>query len=265
MLSLYLILLAIAGLGVLALILITSGPRKPKRKILVQPTLDNSATITFSARAAAPSVSATSSRSSLSSLGFNTLETILDHDHEPASPAQTFSASAFSANITQPALSPVATTKVEPTLTAHSSTQRQLPEIIILYLLAPPGQSFVGYELLQALLSVELRFGNMNIFHRHEYANEEGEILFSVASAVEPGTFDMVNIGGFACPGLCLFMSPTKVSDPSTTFELMLATAQQLGDDLAGQLCDEKRQLLDATTLSYYRHMLQTPEKIHAF
>lgn len=134
-------------------------------------------------------------------------------------------------------------------------------EIIAIYLIANQGQPYSGYELLQALLTAGLRFGKMNIFHRHEEVSGRGEVLFSLASVVEPGTFEMNKMGGFSSPGLVLFLRINKVKDPLKAFEIMHTTAQQLIDDLGGEICDEYRRPLTAEKIADYRsHILASSQ-----
>ena len=127
--------------------------------------------------------------------------------------------------------------------------------ILTLHIFAKPGQKFAGYELLQSLLAVGLRFGEMNIFHRYETMNaNRGPILFSLTCATKPGTFDIPNMGAFACRGLSLFMRLS--SNPTLDrqrFELMLDTAQQLSEELDGKLYDQERCPLDGETLNHWR------------
>ena len=81
------------------------------------------------------------------------------------------------------------------------------PTPVILYLMAPSNSTFGGYELLQALLSAGLRFGEQQVFHRHEHKDGRGKTLFHCASAESPGTFDLSKMGSFATRGLCLFFN----------------------------------------------------------
>lgn len=129
-------------------------------------------------------------------------------------------------------------------------------ELIVLYVMAPTERPFVGYELLQALLAVGLRYGAMSIFHRHaKTPMGEGAVLFSLASAVEPGVFDIANVGALSCPGLCLFMS-THVEDSRNVFEMMLETAEELAGDLGGILCNEHRAPIAEETIAQHRQRL---------
>lgn len=136
---------------------------------------------------------------------------------------------------------------------AKSSCKKPL---LVLHVLAAEEQSFVGYELLQSLLSAGLRFGEMNIFHRHEQASGHGKIIFSLASATEPGTFNLDEIGSLVCKGLSLFMDSAKVENPEAVFELMLDTARLLAEDLGGNVYDNHYQMLTAQGLADYRRQI---------
>jgi ZipA, C-terminal FtsZ-binding domain len=129
------------------------------------------------------------------------------------------------------------------------------------YIVAPANQPFVGYELHQALLAAELRFGKMNIFHRHENADGTGDILFSLSSAVPPGIFDIANIGGFSCPGLSVFIRPAKTKNPQAAFDLMVETARQLVDELGGELCDEESRPLSERDILAMRNQVAEDRK----
>lgn len=127
--------------------------------------------------------------------------------------------------------------------------------LIILHLLAAEERPYAGYELVQTLSSAGFYYGTMNIFHYYEDQNEKNPRLFSLASAVEPGTFDLTHIAEILAPGLCLFMS-LKDKNALANFELMLETAQLLIQDLGGQLCDGQRQPLTDYVLTHYRSQL---------
>ena len=127
--------------------------------------------------------------------------------------------------------------------------------LIILHLLAAEERPYAGYELVQTLSSAGFYYGTMNIFHYYEDHNEKNPRLFSLASAVEPGTFDLTHIAEILAPGLCLFM-PLKDKNALTSFELMLETAQLLIQDLGGTLCDGQRQPLTDYVLTHYRSQL---------
>lgn len=157
------------------------------------------------------------------------------------------------------------TSRLEPTLTKSSlkekntnhtntSTQHDIDNYIILQLMAPTQRPYRGYELIQTLTSAGFHYGKMNIFHFYADPLNKTELLFSLASAIEPGTFDLNNTGEIVCPGLCLFMSIHKVKSALTAFDVMWDTAQILAQDLGGTLCD--RQLLPIDDLTRYHSQL---------
>ncbi len=151
---------------------------------------------------------------------------------------------------------------VEPDSPSHSPSYSRVkaqPErLLVLNLVAEKQRPYMGYELLQALLSSGMRYGKMNIFHRHEEISGQGPTLFSVATLMEPGTFDMSNIGGFSCPGLTFFMQMPldSVMKPLQVFELMLQTVQQMAEDLGGDI-REGRTLLSPARVTEFRRELQ--------
>lgn len=140
--------------------------------------------------------------------------------------------------------------KSSPKLASSDNFQVGSPhDLILFYLTAPTTRPFLGYELVQALLSANLRLGSLNLFHRYD---EQGKILFSVSQANQTGGFDLDQIGEINCRGLILFMQP----HPDTAqfvLEDLLNTAYELAEELDGQLEDAKHQPLNEQTLTHYR------------
>jgi cell division protein ZipA len=120
----------------------------------------------------------------------------------------------------------------------------QEKELVVFRLQAPENRPYSGYELLQSILANGFRYGKMNIFHRFENKTTKGEVLFSLASAVKPGTFDLPNMGGFSTSALTLFINFNAVSDPMKAFEMMLHAAGSLTDDIGGKVLDSSEELL---------------------
>ncbi|MEH6556610.1 MAG: cell division protein ZipA [Oceanicoccus sp.] len=120
---------------------------------------------------------------------------------------------------------------------------------------------FKGPDLLHILLACDLRFGDMNIFHRHEQANGKGAVQFSMANSVEPGYFDLDTIDDFTTPGVCFFMSVPGPSEPIKAFEYMVETAQCLVTNLGGEMLDDSRSAMTNQTLEHCRQRLQDFER----
>lgn len=107
---------------------------------------------------------------------------------------------------------------------------------------AKPGMRFEAYDLLQAISSSGMQFGEMNIFHYYAQQEHGRSPLFSLASATKPGDFDINNMGNFSCAGLVLFMQLDHLAmHPKLVFHRMLATAEQLAEDLDGVLLSSTR------------------------
>lgn len=135
--------------------------------------------------------------------------------------------------------------------------KRPLPTTLMLFLLAKENRQFAGYELLQTVLAAGLRFGEGQLFHRHQMNNGQGSILCSLASATATGVFDLQNIGAFSVRGLCLFMQVSKDSNINAErFSAMLETARQLSEGLNAHLLDDQRKPLNNERLAQYYQML---------
>lgn len=145
---------------------------------------------------------------------------------------------------------------VPKTATFKKTTMAKGAGLLVLHIMAPTNQAFIGYELLQSLLSSGLRFGEMNIFHRYEQLTGQGKILFSLASATEPGTFNLDEVGSLACIGLSLFMKADRLENPEKVFNLMLDTARLLAEDLGGRVVDEHYQELTSDTIIRYQQRI---------
>jgi len=129
---------------------------------------------------------------------------------------------------------------------------------IIIHVMAQPGAKFIGYDLYQSLTSAGLTYGDMKIFHRYAEKSEKTKnILFSVASAVNPGTIDLDDIGAFSTIGLTLFMDYSKQKTASATFQLMLNTAKLLAEDLNGVILDANRQTWSLQSENECRRKIQ--------
>src|SRR3990167_3471481 len=144
--------------------------------------------------------------------------------------------------------------KTTVTISPHSDC------IVVMYLMAPEGNPYAGYELLQALLSAGLRFGKNRIFQRHVHKDGRGDVLFHCASAVAPGTFDLTQMGTFSCAGLSLFFSASNVDEPLSAFDCLLETIDQLVEDLGGQVLDETRTLFSKDRMLKYRQQIRAFE-----
>ncbi|OAI50018.1 hypothetical protein AYO45_00110 [Gammaproteobacteria bacterium SCGC AG-212-F23] len=131
--------------------------------------------------------------------------------------------------------------------------------IVIISVWAKADSHFASYDLLQAISLCGLQYGDMNIFHYHTLHHGKKVHLFSLASATEPGEFDLNRMGDFSCKGLTLFMQIDRVPDPEVAFECMYSTAERLADELDGDLRAGQHTPWTPVILDEYR------EKMKAF
>lgn len=136
---------------------------------------------------------------------------------------------------------------------------------LMMFLLAKENRQLAGYELLQTVLAAGLRFGEGQLFHRHQHPNGQGPVLCSLAAATASGVFDLQNIGAFSVRGLCLFMQASgNPTIDAERFTIMHETAKQLRDGLDTYLLDEQRQALSEAGLNRYRKLLNIQDHEHA-
>lgn len=132
-----------------------------------------------------------------------------------------------------------AATSAAPTLSSSEAPQSRRVERrkILSVRLAMAPQRFEGAKLLESLQAESLQHGKYNIFHR---LHADGSIVFSVASMVEPGAFDLEKMGETLYPGMTMFTQlPGPVPGMHALNEL-IACARRLQANLGGTLQDER-------------------------
>uniref|UniRef100_A0A486XVY3 Cell division protein ZipA n=1 Tax=Rheinheimera sp. BAL341 TaxID=1708203 RepID=A0A486XVY3_9GAMM len=125
-------------------------------------------------------------------------------------------------------------------------------EVLILYVLLPEHKGMQGPELLSALLTLGFKFGEMDIFHRHQDSAGSGAVLFSLANMFNPGTFDLENIDKLSTRGVSLFMTLPGPGEPLQNFNLMHNAAKKLAEEFGGQVLDGQRSVLTVQTVRHY-------------
>lgn len=116
-------------------------------------------------------------------------------------------------------------------------SQPELAQKFISIRIVPPtDETFGGYELLRAILSCDLHYGEKKLFHRYINSLTKQKKLFTLASLKDPGDFDLGQMKDYRCPGLILYLNAAEHSDPIDAFEEMLQTAQQLARAIHGAL-----------------------------
>lgn len=142
---------------------------------------------------------------------------------------------------------------------ANRASDKELPpveEVLVINVVAREGDGFKGPALLQNILESGLRFGEMDIFHRHESMAGNGEVLFSMANALKPGTFDLDDIEGFNTRAVSFFLGLPGPRHPKQAFDVMVAAARKLAHELNGELKDDQRSVMTAQTIEHYRQRI---------
>lgn len=138
-------------------------------------------------------------------------------------------------------------------------------EVLIINVMAHKGEMFNGADLLDIILQCGLRYGSMDIFHRHSDTKGEGALLFSMANMVKPGTFDLDAMDEFETPGVSLFMTLPINADSMQSFDLMADTARAIAETLNGELKDEQRSVMTRQTLDHCRERIRNFERMRLF
>ena len=129
-------------------------------------------------------------------------------------------------------------------------------ETVVLHLMSPPDTLFAGKVLEKVLSSEGLHLSEQGIFHRHRLKNGSGPVRFSLANAINPGTFDADAMDSFSSPGLTFFMVLGQTDEPLAVFDEMIVSAQVIAKTLNGELKDEQRSTLTSQTIAHCRQQV---------
>ena len=135
---------------------------------------------------------------------------------------------------------------------APISSEKVPQKIVTLRLVARDGGSFRGDELILSLRGIGMRHGKFGIFHRYDGNNEE-DTIFSAASLVEPGSFDLTNIKEQQLPGISLFLILPGPVEAAEAFDMMMSAARAVAQALDGELLDESGSTLSIQRERYMR------------
>lgn len=135
------------------------------------------------------------------------------------------------------------------------------PEVFMLNVVARNPQGFRGADILHILLACDLRYGDMNFFHRHEFEAGRGAIQFSVANMMQPGVFDIDNMADISTPGLVFFLTLPGPEDMMQAYDYMLETAQAVSRNLGADVLDESRSVLTRQAIEHSRQQIRELER----
>jgi len=162
--------------------------------------------------------------------------------------------------------------RITPTLNDESETEVEAPveepavetpaepevsapvpqKIVTLRVVAKNKGAFKGDELILSLRGIGMRSGKFGIYHRYD-GNDESRTIFSAASLVEPGSFDLANIKEQEIPGISIFMIIPGPIDAAEAFDLMMQAARALTQAVDAELLDESGSTLSIQRERYMR------------
>ena len=125
-------------------------------------------------------------------------------------------------------------------------------KIVTVRIVAREKKSFPGDDLILCMRGIGLRHGKFGIFHRYD-GSDESRTIFSAASLIEPGSFNLQNIQGQEIPGISLFLVLPGPIDSVEAFDLMMAASRTLTQSLSGELMDESGSTLSIQRERYLR------------
>ncbi|RUO65059.1 cell division protein ZipA [Pseudidiomarina planktonica] len=119
-----------------------------------------------------------------------------------------------------------------------------------------------GAILLQQMTELGFKFGEFDIFHRHETTAGTGPVLFSLANMFNPGTFDIDEMEVFKTQGIALFLALPVKGSAQQAFNMMHNAAQKIAKAVEnGQVLDEHRNPLTRQTVQHIQQRIREFER----
>lgn len=138
----------------------------------------------------------------------------------------------------------------------HQKPARKEKIIVLNILPQDRTDRFSGADLMDIFDRAGLEYGQFDVFHRMIEINQEPRSVFSIASATEPGAFDIVEMADKFYKGLSMFMLLPGPQGGVAAFADMLATARRIAQQLNGEVLDQQRSTLTRQTARHIREQI---------
>jgi len=132
---------------------------------------------------------------------------------------------------------------------AAPSGEQGQSKIVTVHVVAPQDQVFNGADLYEVFEQRGFHFGEMNIFH----SMHQQKKMFSIAKMVEPGYFDINDIGSFYTPGITLILQLPGPVAADVAFEVLISEARELAQHLGGVVLGSDRSTLSNQAVQHMR------------
>ncbi len=136
-------------------------------------------------------------------------------------------------------------------------------KIVSLFVAARAGEKLRGEDIVVAAEKTGLVFGHMNVFHRLVEGHPERGPIFSMASIMKPGSFDMATIREMETPAIAFFLTLPAPLTALDAWEKMLPTVQRMGELLDGVVLDDSRNALGRQRIAHIRDELRAYDRQH--
>ncbi|HHW4678886.1 MAG TPA: cell division protein ZipA [Xylella sp.] len=136
-------------------------------------------------------------------------------------------------------------------------------KIILLFVAAKADQVLRGEDIVVAAEKTGMIFGYMNVFHRLVEGHPERGPIFSMASILKPGSFDMAHIREMQTPAISFFLTLPAPMTALDAWEKMLPTVQRIAELLDGVVLDESRNALGRQRVAHIRDELRAYDRQH--
>jgi len=141
--------------------------------------------------------------------------------------------------------------KIEPPVVAAPEITGQ-SMVVTVRVMPQAGSQFPAERLILSLRDAGLAHGKYGIFHCLD--EELGtRIRYSVASLVEPGSFDLTKLQDSEYNGISIFMILPAAEDGVLLFDDMLQTARVIAKAIDGRMVDESGGALSVQRERYMR------------
>ena len=138
-------------------------------------------------------------------------------------------------------------------------------QVQVISIIAGDDDPFVGDKLLKAFANNDLIYSSNGIYERRVHQAGGDAPVFGVANLVKPGTFPAIDVQDFSTPGVTLFLQLPCAIGALDAFDDFVNTAERLAVELAGELRDEKQQLLTHQALMQVRERIAEKQiRMHA-
>ena len=152
---------------------------------------------------------------------------------------------------------------VAPGLELGKRVQEDFDKIVSLYVAARAGEVLRGEDIVVAAEKTGMVFGHMQVYHRLLEGKPEAGPVFSMASILKPGSFDMASISEMETPAIAFFLTLPAPLPALDAWEKMEPTVQRMAELLDAVVLDDGRNALGRQRIAHIRDELRAYDRQH--